>query len=586
MNTASIYHRPESEFAYILDKHHLQLRLKTARNDIKEVYVVAGDPYDIDNKKWYQVETSLKKVATTRVSDYWEVTIPSETSRMQYGFHLVGEDELEVFYGDQGIFPYTKERLAEANQYFRMPYFQVVDQFKTPNWVKQTVWYQIFPERFANGDVTNDPKGTLPWGSKTPDREDFFGGDLRGIIDHLDYLEDLGVNGLYFTPIFKAKSNHKYDTIDYLEVDPHFGDKETFKKLVQKAHAKGIRIMLDAVFNHLGDFSEQWQDVITHGEKSRYKDWFHISEFPVGDFRKDTGENTPDLTYETFAYTPHMPKLNTENPEVQKFLLEVATYWIKEFDIDAWRLDVANEVDHQFWKKFHQVVVKEKPDVYILGEIWHSSQNWLAGDEFHAVMNYAFTDNIKNFFVEKKMTKKEDLVFGLNQQQMLYRDEVNEVAFNLLDSHDTARILTVAKNNKDLVKAAFAFMFLQKGTPCLYYGTEISMTGGNDPECRKCMVWEKEQQDLENREFFKKLIAFRKDNWQLIETGTRTWKNLENEDGLLVFEITSKEDNYTAIFNYSEEDKIWPQPKEVVLSNAVSFEETAILSKNGFMIFK
>ena len=166
------------------------------------------------------------------------------------------------------------------------------------------------------------------------------------MINHLDHLTELGINGIYFTPIFKAKSNHKYDTIDYMEIDPQFGDKETFKKLVQECHERGIKVMLDAVFNHSGYYFEPFQDLLKNGESSRYKDWFHVRSYPI------TTEPLP--TYDTFAFEASMPKLNTENPEVKEYLLEVGKYWVKEFDIDGWRLDVANEIDHQFLERFQK----------------------------------------------------------------------------------------------------------------------------------------------------------------------------------------------------------------------------------------
>ena len=264
------------------------------------------------------------------------------------------------------------------------------------------------------------------------------------------------MNGLYLCPIFTSPSNHKYDTIDYYEIDPHFGDKQLFRELVEKAHERGMRVMLDAVFNHLGASSHQWQDVILHGQESAYADWFHIASFPPSYTAIPNSENAKNLNYDTFNFNPHMPKLNTANPEVQKYLLEIATYWIREFDIDGWRLDVANEVDHHFWKEFHQAVLKQKEDLYILGEIWHSSQSWLQGDEFHAVMNYAFTDNIKAFFVEQSISISQ-MIFGMNRQQLLYRDQTNEVAFNLLDSHDTPRILTLCQGNKELMALNLAW---------------------------------------------------------------------------------------------------------------------------------
>ena len=548
--------------------------------------MLCGDPYTITTEKWYQKQRPMKKCLSTNVHDYWEIEVTSETRRLQYAFHVVGEDNTDCFYGDQGIFPYRENVITEPNFYFRIPYFHQIDRFTIPEWVKETVWYQIFPERFANGDKANDPEHTLPWGSKDPDREDFFGGDLQGVMDHLDYLTDLGINGIYFCPIFKATSNHKYDTIDYYEVDPAFGDKKLLKNLIDEAHKRGIRIMFDAVFNHMGVHSPQWQDVLKNGEKSIYKDWFHIRFFPVDSYQMtDLPETAENIPYDTFAFTPFMPKLNTANPEVQKYLLDIATYWIKKFDIDGWRLDVANEVDHHFWKKFREAVTEIKPDIYILGEIWHSSQAWLQGDEFHAVMNYAFTDSIKDYFAKKKITASQ-MVSGMNHQQMLYRDQVNEGTFNLLDSHDTARILTLCQGNKELMKSVMAFMFLQKGSPCIYYGTEIGMTGEDDPDCRKCMIWEKEEQDLELFGFIKELVSLRKQLSKIISEGSTQWLIVNDREDKLYFTRELEGQIIYVYFNQSKEPWVVEQENEVILSQNCQLLEDgkAEIRQYGFLI--
>ncbi|MDV4952260.1 glycoside hydrolase family 13 protein [Enterococcus faecium] len=586
MDTAAIYHRPESEYAFLYTNTRFRIRLRTRKNDIKKVYVLCGDPYTITTEKWYQKQRPMKKCLSTNVHDYWEIEVTSETRRLQYAFHVVREDNTDCFYGDQGIFPYRENVITEPNFYFRIPYFHQIDRFTIPEWVKETVWYQIFPERFANGDKANDPEHTLPWGSKDPDREDFFGGDLQGVRDHLDYLTDLGVNGIYFCPIFKATSNHKYDTIDYYEVDPAFGDKKLLKNLIDEAHKRGIRIMFDAVFNHMGVHSPQWQDVLKNGEKSIYKDWFHIRFFPVDSYQMtDLPETAENIPYDTFAFTPFMPKLNTANPEVQKYLLDIATYWIKEFDIDGWRLDVANEVDHHFWKKFREAVTEIKPDIYILGEIWHSSQAWLQGDEFHAVMNYAFTDSIKDYFAKKKITASQ-MVSGMNHQQMLYRDQVNEGTFNLLDSHDTARILTLCQGNKELMKSVMAFMFLQKGSPCIYYGTEIGMTGEDDPDCRKCMIWEKEEQDLELFGFIKELVSLRKQLSKIISEGSTQWLIVYDREDKLYFTRELEGQIIYVYFNQSKEPWVVEQENEVILSQNCQLLEDgkAEIRQYGFLI--
>ncbi|XP_012349699.1 uncharacterized protein LOC105737072, partial [Apis florea] len=276
-----------------------------------------------------------------------------------------------------------------------------------------------------------------------------------------------------------ASSNHKYDTIDYLEIDPAFGDKQLFAELVEQAHKRGMRVMLDAVFNHLGSQSLQWQDVVKNAMPN----------------------------YDTFAFEPSMPKLNTANPAVQDFLLEIATYWVKYFGIDAWRLDVANEVDHHFWRRFHAALTAIKPDFYIVGEIWHSARPWLNGDEFTAVMNYPYTLQIEEHFFKKTKTAQA-LVAALTDQLMLYRDSTNQAMMNMLDSHDTARILTLAQGDQELALQALTFMFMQTGSPCIYYGTEMGMTGGNDPDCRKPMDWSKKNSAVWQQ--VQQLIAFRK----------------------------------------------------------------------------
>lgn len=475
--------------------------------------------------------------------------------------------------GDRGVFDFNKENLEADGSYFRVPYFHLIDMDKTPEWVKHTVWYQIFPERFANGDKSNDPANTKPWNPEDhPGREDFYGGDLQGVLDHLDYLKKLGVNGLYFCPVFKASSNHKYDTVDYLEIDPAFGDKDLFAKVVNEAHKRGMKVMLDAVFNHIGKNSMQWQDVVENGPKSRYADWFHINSYPVEPYCDPTkGKKEPP--YETFAFEPTMPKLNTANPEVQDYLLEIATYWVKYFDIDAWRLDVANEVDHHFWKKFHKALVTIKPDFYIVGEIWHSARPWLNGDEFSGVMNYPFTLQVEDHFFSHKMSAKK-LVEHLNDQLMMYRDATNQAMLNTLDSHDTARILTVANNNQDLALQAMAFIFTQTGSPCIYYGDEMGMTGGNDPDCRKPMDWSKEDSSVWRR--VHSLIKFRLDHSEVLGKGTTLLS--VTEKGLIKV-VRKKKETIVAYFNTTDNDV------EIDLNPVLSQNyQNRKLAKDGFAI--
>lgn len=586
MERAALYHRPDSEYAYLYESEKMHIRLRTKKEDVKHIHIIKGDPYLIHEDKWYQESTEMKHLCQTAEFDYWMIETDAPFRRIQYAFKVEGYDGEVIFYGDRGIFDFNENVIERAENYFRIPFFQEIDRFKAPEWVKNTVWYQIFPERFANGDKTNDPKNVLPWGSKEhPGREDFYGGDLQGVLDNLDYLEELGINGIYFCPIFKASSNHKYDTIDYFEIDPDFGDKALFKKLVDEAHKRGIRIMLDAVFNHMGYASKEWQDVVKHQQNSKYVDWFHIRSFPVEYGQNGNIEGAKTLSYDTFAFTPRMPKLNTANPEVQEYLLKIAKYWIEEFDIDAWRLDVANEVDHHFWKRFYKETTAIKDDFYILGEIWHSSQSWLNGDEFHAVMNYAYTETILNFFVHEEMSSQA-LAYRLNEQLMLYRDQTNQVMFNMLDSHDTARLLTLADNDKDKLRSALLFTFLQHGSPCIYYGTEVGMTGGNDPDCRKCMVWNEEEQDLHLLSFTKEIINFRKKYQKVMSEGTLEFTAPNNE--LVALTRKYQTTSIKALFNNGNQKEKYATPEGYQpikeLCQNIDFSNQTIEYK-GFIVF-
>lgn len=589
MNKAAIYHRPESEYAYLYTADELRLRIRTAKNDIQSISVIAGDPYNWQNGTWQKsANVVMKKTLVTETHQYWQASLTAPFNRLNYGFILTDSLSDSIFYGDQGFETLTSSSnddnsLMGANNYFKMPYFQEIDRFKAPEWVKKTVWYQIFPERFANGDTSNDPSGTLPWRSGDhPTAESFYGGDLQGIIKHLDHFSQLGINGLYLTPIFKAPTNHKYDTQDYFEIDPHFGTKEDFKLLVEKAHVAGIRVMLDAVFNHIGDQSPQWQDVVANGRQSKYADWFHIHDFPVRYTPTDNFEYTADANYDTFAFTPHMPKLNTANPEVQDYLIDIATYWIKEFDIDGWRLDVANEVDHHFWKKFRAATTNIKPDIYILGEIWTSAQSWLQGDEFSAVMNYAFTGSIVDFFAKQQISPSQ-MVHKLNAQLMLNRDQTNQVMFNLLDSHDAPRILTVAHNNKAIVKQMYTFMFLQQGTPDIYYGSEYAMTGQQDPDNRKPMVWQSDQQDATMYDFLKQLIQLRHDYQTVLSEGTLSWETDDNKN-IVGFTRQLGQTKIFAIFNAGNTN--YEIPTSIDISHIISEQlyNNHIIQPNGFLV--
>jgi glycosidase len=542
---ASVLHRPTDQYAYPLNKAELHIRIKTKRENVMSVRLIYGDQYDWNENKWVTEQTPLICTGTDTLFDYWQVTVTPAYKRIRYGFYL--QNDLEtVILTEKGYF---SEPPQDPSYYYCFPFLHNSEVFCAPDWVRETVWYQIFPERFANGDALLNPKDTRPWGSEDPSPSNFFGGDFTGIMQKLDYLQDLGITGIYLTPIFKAHSNHKYDTIDYFEIDPQFGDKETFKRMIIKCHEKGIRVMLDAVFNHSGYHFPPFQDVLKKGEQSPFKDWFHIGQFPL------QGGKRPN--YATFSFVETMPKLNTQNKKVKEYLLEVGRYWVREFNIDGWRLDVANEIDHSFWREFRSAVKAIKPDLYILGEIWHDSMPWLRGDQFDSVMNYPFLTHTIHFFAKGIGTPRE-FVEQMTTVIHQYPNTINESLFNLVGSHDTPRLLTECNDHVAKAKLIYTFLLTFIGTPCLFYGDEVGLTGGMDPACRKCMPWEVQKQNLELFTHIQKLIALRKKvpllankgdfRFYHIDDGVVYVKSDENRKCLVILNPFDKELKFTLPF--------------------------------------
>lgn len=371
-----------------------------------------------------------------------------------------------------------------------------------PEWVQDAIFYQIFPDRFANGDSNNDPPGTVPWGSD-PAVVQFQGGDIRGVIKKMDYLLDLGINAIYFTPIFESVSNHRYDTVDYLLIDRKLGLLDDFKELLRIAHQNQIRVVLDGVFNHCGRSFYAFRDLVENGEKSGYRDWFHVHRFPLNAYTPGKAIN-----YEAWWGYKSLPKFNTDNPQVRKMILDVARYWI-DLGVDGWRLDVPNEIDDDaFWGEFRQTVKSANPEAYILGEIWEALPRWVGDKMFDGVMNYPVRKAVINWL----NGDIDSLCFAdqVENIQNVYKTENVRAMYNPLGSHDTERLMTMLGENLPRVKLAYLFQFVYPGAPAIYYGDEIGLTGGKDPECRKAFPWEKAEWNVGLRDYLKKLITIRK----------------------------------------------------------------------------
>lgn len=413
-----------------------------------------------------------------------------------------------------------------------------------PQWVQDAIFYQIFPDRFANGDPTNDPPGVAPWGEK-PTVHKFQGGDLRGVIEKLNYLADLGITAIYFTPIFEAASTHRYDTTDYFHIDRKLGTLEDFKELLQKAHEHGIKVVLDGVFNHCGRGFFAFHDLLELEEHSGYREWFHVRRFPLNAYTPGKAVN-----YEGWWGYKGLPKFNTDNPAVRKMILDVAKYWI-DLGIDGWRLDVPNEIDDDaFWKEFRQVVKSANTDAYILGEIWDANPRWVNDDHFDAVMNYPVRKALISWLNGEIAANG----FGRQIQQVLdaYPQAHTHAMYVPLGSHDTERILTVFNHQVEKVKLAMLFQFTYPGAPAIYYGDEIGLTGEKDPDCRKAFPWDEKNWNFGLRNFVQKLIHLRKENPEL-RRGTYRALTVDPQEAVYAYERVYEGERIVVALNGSSE---------------------------------
>ena len=479
MNTAAIYHEARIPMCCALDPETLQITLRTGL-DAERVVLIYADPYEAGiaggEESWQGRRMEMRPAAQLERCQLWRAVLRPPYRRLRYCF-AVSQGQETWYYYEDGLRDVLQ--LDNRVQCFTMPWMNPSDVIAPPDWVRGTVWYQIFPDRFCRGG--SGRPGALPWREGPVTNAERFGGDLAGITSRLPYLAGLGVNGLYLNPIFLAGSIHKYDTTDYTRVDPDFGAEADLEQLVRTAHEQGIRVMLDAVFNHCGPAFAPWRDVVVHGPASPYWDWFFVRQWPF-----DEGE-TRDGRYFSFAFHGGMPKLNTNHPEVQEYFISLCESWVKRYDIDAIRFDVGNEIAHSFLRRLRVRLKAIKPSIYLLGEIWHDAPAWLEGDEYDAVMHYPLQSAIRRFFEDKSQPAA---AFGwdVGRCMAVYAPQVNEAQFTLLDSHDTIRLRNRVSGEGEYWQQLTA-LFTLPGSPCIYYGTELLLEGGPDPDCRRCMPW-------------------------------------------------------------------------------------------------
>ncbi|ERF61859.1 PF11941 domain protein [Treponema socranskii subsp. socranskii VPI DR56BR1116 = ATCC 35536] len=582
MNFAAVEHRSFDNYCYPLDKDTLSIHICTGK-DIRRVTLVWGDPFDRGLMggawNWIGKRTEMTDVRELPDHLWWSLAVKPEFKRCQYYFEL-DDGEQTLCFVENGFFTQADLKKQTFPFVFIFPWMNEADICTPPVWPENTVWYQIFPSRFCRGGKA-DTNAYRKWAppDKTVTNEERYGGNLQGITDKLDYLARLGITGLYLNPVNRSPSQHKYDTTDYLRIDESFGTNDDMKRLVSEAHKRGIRVMLDGVFNHTGTDFFAWQDVLKNRDKSKYASWYIVNNF---DFAGSGKARHGD--YYTFAFADGMPKLNTNNPEVREYLLNVCETWVKEYDIDALRMDVANELSHVFCRELHERMRKLKSDFYIVGEIWHNSMPWLRGDEFDAVMNYPLSNAVFDF-ASSPETDTRTLERNINYCFTMYYSQTTRVQFNLLDSHDTVRLVTKTKN-RDKTLQQLVFLFAMPGSVCLYYGTEVLLEGAHDPDNRRCMPWKEIESGTydEQIDFTKKLIALRRTHRALRSTDVRfIYEGAAKADSRLVH-IRKFADGETAdiVFNFGNEDvRIADASGKPVMSGAY---ESGILHTGGFVV--
>lgn len=497
MEYTAIRHEADKRYCFAIEKGKFIIRLQTKKDDMEKVILHWRDKYIPLEMVDTRASLEMEKVASDRLFDYYEAVVEMDVICLRYYFELIDKVGAVSYFGNCEFYD---EEIDSIHFMFNCPQnLREEEIYDIPQWANNKIVYQIFPSRYASSkQVDEDLWYKTPIGPR-----DDLKGDLRGVIEHFDHLVELGVDIIYMTPIFKSTSSHKYDTLDYYQIDPSFGTEADLKELVEMAHAHGMYVILDGVFNHTSPNFFAFADVAEKGPDSKYWDWYYVEGYPL------KAERFTKPNFKTFAYFGGMPKLNLQNPETEEYFIKVGRYWIEKCDIDGWRLDVSDEISHVFWKKFRKAIREVKKDALLIGEVWYFARDFMEGDEWDTVMNYDFFFGVKKLIAEESITVSQ-FMETLGRLRGNLHNKIYPVLWNLIDSHDTARFLHVCRENKDKLKMAVALQLLLPGMPFIYYGDEYAMTGGDDPDCRRGMVWDEKRQDADVFAWYRKLIQTRK----------------------------------------------------------------------------
>jgi cyclomaltodextrinase len=545
----------------------------------------------------------LVKYAKTQRFDYWRAHINTFQDDFKFSFAAKTNENLGIYFGTSGvanfISPSEKWHINKLN--FKRHF--------VPDWVFGGVMYQIFPERFYNSNSDLNPETVVPWGSESK-RLEFQGGDLYGVIEKLDYIKNLGVNILYLNPIFLSKSVHKYDTWDHFKVDSHLGGDEALSKLVAEVHKRDMKIILDCSLNHVHPRNFAFQDVVKNGESSKYSDWFTVSSYPlrlihrphlysntykVGwdgnqeeykEYIVKTIEETKlpveelnddgpiiEPTYKAWWGVPDMPKVNMESEGAIEWGLEVAEYWIKNFNIDGWRMDVAKEISIPFWKKFRNIVKNQKEDSILISEIFGDTSQWLQGDMFDGTMNYSFRELMTDYFASNRISTKY-FNESLAHLYSMYSFEAISSCQNLLSSHDVKRFLNRCDDWKD-IKGAVFLQSTFPGIASIYYGDEVGLSGGADPNNREPFPWHDEESwNHKLLDYTSELMNLKKTN-KILKYGS--FELIDHDYDLIIFRRKLKGESLICIFN--KFDMV-----ENISLSSIAHKITQIYGKNAIQL--
>jgi len=569
MPILNIVHNSHKNYVWANEDGSLTVRVLTSKDYLKEIEIAYGCKHFAFRNESIFYSKLMNKSLTNSYNDLWETNIYLE-GRKDYFYYFI----VTFKNGEKKLFtPFGLEEIREPNT---VNYFQFCHVFENEKTIipdiakKKGNVIQIFVDRFNIGNSNNPYLKEKNLNINEPIQpRSYFGGDLDGVTQKINYLKELGITTIYLTPIFKSTSSHRYDVEDYFEIDPRLGGNESLNRLVNEAHKKGISIVLDAVFNHTSYKHPFFLDVVEKGEKSKYFNYYFCDGKP--EFEKGN--------YLTFSRSKGMPKLNTSNREVIDYCKKAIRFITEKFSIDGWRFDVADEMSHLFFEEIRDELRSINPKILLISEDWTDAENYIEGNQFDGKMNYLLRDVICNLLIDKRIdcqTASDRLVDIL----IRYSWNNNFSMFNLISSHDIPRFMTVANEDKNLTLLALIMTVSFPGMFMSYYGDELGMIGGKDPDNRRPIDWNNLDSNKEYTDCYKKILSLK-----FIDEFILGKARVYSENGLLFIERFSSENEYIVVMNTKNEKTSYKFNKNIILEHGFD-QNNELFSPYGFIVIK